>query len=63
MESISTPSGLGIDRVQRVLRVDKGGLAAPLLGLGHDMQRQGGLTGGLRAVDFNDSAPGHTADA
>ncbi len=51
----------GIGRVQRVFHVNEGGHAAHLLGLGHDVLGQGGLAGGLGAVDLGDSSPGHTA--
>ena len=46
-----------------MLRFHKGHFAAHLLGRGHDMQGQCGLTGGLGAVDFDDSAAGVTSDA
>ncbi len=54
---------LGIDRVQGVLGVDKGRRAAQLLGLGHHVQSDGGFTGGLRAENLDDPAPGHAAHA
>ena len=38
-------------------------LAAALLRLRHDVQRQRRLTGGLRPVDLDDAPPGHAADA
>ena len=56
------PQGAGIGGVQGVLRVDEGHLAPALLGLRHDVQGQGGLTGGLRPVDLNDAPLGHAAD-
>ncbi len=37
------PTALRIARVQRVLHVDEGGNAAPLLSLGDDVLAQGGL--------------------
>ena len=55
--------GPGIGGIQGMLGVDKGHLAAPLLSLGHHMEGQGGLTGGFRSIDLNDTAPGHTSDA
>ena len=55
--------GRGIVRVQGVFSVHEGHLAAAFLGLGHDMEGQGGLTGGLRAVDLDDPPLGHAADA
>ena len=57
------PQGAGIGGVQGVLRVDVGHLAPPLLGLGHDVQGQGGFAGGLGAIDFNDTPLGYAADA
>ena len=54
---------LGIHRVQRVLHVDEGNIAALLLGFGQNMQGQRGLTTGFRAVHLNDAAPGHAAHA
>src|SRR6202000_1800193 len=46
----------GIDRVERVFGVDEGADAALLLALGHRMQRQRGLAGRLRPIDFNHPA-------
>ena len=46
-----------------MLGVDEGHLAAPLLGLGHHVEGQSGLTGGLGAIDLNDTPLGHAADA
>ena len=43
--------------------VDEGHFAPPFLGLGHDMERQGSFTGGLRAIDLNNAAFGYAADA
>ena len=45
-----------------MLRVDKGRLAAVLLGLGHDVEGQGGFTGGLRSVDLDDAARSRDRD-
>ena len=46
-----------------MLGVHEGHLAALLLGLGDDVEGQGGLAGGLRPVDLHDAAPGQAADA
>ena len=46
-----------------MLRVDERDLAAALLRLRHDMQRQRGLAGRFRAVDLNDPPLRHAADA
>ena len=46
-----------------MLGVDEGHLAPPLLGLGHNVQGQGGLAGGFRPVYLDDAALGHAADA
>ena len=54
---------LCIYRIQCVLNVDKNRFAAALLGLGDDVQRNGGFTGGFRPEDLNDSALGNTADS
>ncbi len=54
---------LGIDRVERMLGIDKGGRAALLLRLGNDLQRQRGLARGLRPVDLHHSAPWEAANA
>ena len=43
--------------------VDIGGDAALLLDLGHDMQRQGGLARGFRAVNLDHAAARQPADA
>ena len=53
----------GIDGVEGMFNVDVGGDAALPLALGHDVDGQGGLAGGLRAVDFGDAAFGDAADA
>ena len=57
------PQSLGVDGIHGVLGIDESHLAAPLLRLGHNVEGQGGLTGGLRAVDLNDAPLGHAADA
>ena len=53
----------GIGGVQGVLGVHEGHLAALLLGLGQNVQGQGGLARGLGAVDLNDAPLGNAADA
>ena len=53
---------LGIGGVQSVLCVHEGHLAAHFLCLGQHVQRQRGLTGGLRPVDLHNTAPGQAAD-
>ena len=54
---------LGIFGVQGVLGVDERGDSAGGLGVGHRMQRDGGLTRGLGTVDLDDATAGQTADA
>ena len=51
----------GVHRVQRVLHVDKGHLAAGLLRLCQHMQRQGSFAAGFRAVNLDHAAAGHAA--
>ena len=46
-----------------MLGVDEGRLAAALLGLGDDVEGQGGLAGGLGAVDLDDPPAREAADA
>ena len=53
----------GVGHVQGVLGVDEGGDAAGLLGLGDDVQGEGGLARGLGTVDLDHAAPRHPADA
>ena len=53
----------GIGRVEGVLDVDEGDLAAHLLGLCQNLQCQRRFTGGFGAVDLDDTPTGHTADA
>ena len=50
-------------RVQCVLRVDERSDATGRLGVGHGVERHGGLTRGLRAVDLHDATPGEPTDA
>ncbi len=52
----------GIAGVKGVFRVDKGGGAADFLGLGDDLQGQGGFAGRFRTIDLGDPALGQTAD-
>ena len=60
---MSTPSRDGVRGVERVLGVDERGDAARRLRLGDDLQRERGLARGLRAVDLDDAAARHAADA
>ena len=53
----------GIDRIERVLRVDECTGAAVALALGNDLQSQCGFTGRFRPVDLNDAAARQAADA
>ena len=53
----------GVDGVQGVLNVDVGCGPAELLSLGHDVDGQGRLSGGLAAEDLGDPASGYAADA
>ncbi len=54
---------LGVDGIERVLRVHERGDAAQLLGLRDDRERQRRLARGLRAVDLDHAAARHAADA
>ena len=54
---------LGVVRIQRVLGVDERRDAACRLRVGHRVQRDGGLTRGLRTVDLDDPAARQPADA
>ena len=54
---------LGVVDVERVLGVDVGGDAAHPLHVGREMEGEGGLARGLRAVDLGDPAAGDAADA
>ncbi len=60
---MSTPELLGVLGVERVLGVDEGGDAAPLLGLADDREREGRLARGLRAEDLDHAAAREAADA
>jgi hypothetical protein len=53
----------GIDRIQRVFGIDEGADAALLLALGHGVQRQRGLAGGFRPVNFHHPAARQATDA
>ncbi len=55
--------GLRVLGVERVLGVHEGDGAAGLLCVGHGVQGQGRLTGGLRAVHLDHAAAGQPADA
>ena len=46
----------GVSRLKGVLNVDKGNLAAQLLGFSQNMQGQGGFTGRFRSVYFDNSS-------
>ena len=59
---VNTERG-GIDGVKRVLYIDEGDVAAVLLTLRDTVQGEGGLTGGFRSEDLDDSAARQTADA
>ena len=52
-----------IDGIERVLRVDERGHTAHLLRLRDDVQRNGRLAGGFRAVDLHHAAARHAAHA
>ena len=54
---------LGVNGIKGMLGVDEGRHAAGLLGLGHAVQGDGGLTGGFRSVDLHDAAAGQTSNA
>src|SRR5450759_3562992 len=51
-----------VDRIERVLGVDEGADAALFLGLGDDMQGQGGLAGRFRPINLDDPAAREAAD-
>jgi len=51
----------GVGGIERVLGIDEGSQTAGLLRLGDDLQRDGGLAGGLGAEDLNDAAARDTA--
>ena len=50
-------------RANRMLGIDEGTAAAGFLRLGDDLQSQGGLAGGFRPVDLDDTPAWQTADA
>ena len=49
----------GIFRIQGMLCIDEGSVAAPFLSFRNHVQGNRGLTGGFRPVDFNNPAPGN----
>ena len=53
----------GINRIERMFRIDKHAHALILLRLRNYVERKGGLTGGLRAIDLNDPSARHAAYA
>ena len=57
------PDILCIDRIQRVLGVDKARNAAALLHFRDHMQRDRGLTGGLGAVDLDNASLRNAAES
>jgi len=76
LQGLLTVVGLGEDQVvdvdaellrvlgvEGVLRVHERDLATGLLGVGHGVQGQRGLTGGLRSVDLHDTAARQATDA
>jgi hypothetical protein len=52
-----------IDRIERMFGIDKGANSALLLRFRKAMQRQRGLAGGFRTVDFDDATARQAADA
>jgi len=54
---------LGVGDVEGVFGVDEGGGAAEFLHFGDDLEGQGRLPGGFRAVDFDDATAGQAADS
>ena len=54
---------LGVLRVEGVLDVDERGHPAGLLGVGDDVQREGGLAGRLGPVELDDAPAGEAPDA
>ena len=55
--------GAGVDGVEGVLSVDEGRVTTGLLSVGDGMQGDRGLTGGLGAVDLDDTAAWEATDA
>ena len=53
----------GIFRIQGMFCIDKGCIAAPLLGFCDHVQGHGGLTGRFRSINLDDPAPGNTSYA
>ena len=54
---------LGVGRVQRVLGVNERGQPAGLLGVGDDMEHEGGFAGGFRAENLDHAPARDAADA
>ena len=54
---------LGINRVQRMLRINKSRNSAPLLDLSHHVQGNRSLSAGLRTVHFDNSSFGNASQA
>ena len=56
------PQLAGINRVERMLGVDKGADATGLLRFSDTMQRKGGFTRGFRAVNLDYTPAGEASD-
>ena len=61
--SMSTPELPRVLDVEGMLRIDVGRHPAGLLHVGHEVEAERGLAGGLGAVDLGDPAPRNAADA
>ena len=57
------PDVLCVDRIQCVLGIDKARNAAALLHFRNHVQRDRGLTGGLRSVDLDDTSLRNAAES
>ena len=55
--------GACIDGIKCVFSVDKCGVSTCFLRAGNCMKRNGRLTGGFRAIDFNDAPPRQTTNS
>ena len=53
----------GIDRIERMLGIDKGGGAPLLLAFGHGVQGERGLARAFRTINLDDAALGQAANA
>ncbi len=53
---------LCITNIQRMFRINKGGDATDILHFGNHLQRQRGLAGRFRAIDFHDTPARQAAD-